>query len=86
MDRYHNRTGRQAGRDGNEMTITQTGYFRAEVDRLVSEGDRTRYLVGGEKARADLLQRMTGFRGAEFTRKAAAKANQRLKAKLYVSA
>lgn len=65
------------------MTITQTSHFHMEVERLVREGKRTRYLVGGEKERTDLYNRLEAFRGVEYARKAAAKANQRLRAKLY---
>ena len=65
------------------MTIEQTKGFRDEVLHLYDFAMEWRYTIGFSEKAENLLKRMERFRGAEFTRKAAAKANQKLKAKVY---
>jgi len=65
------------------MKIEQTQAFRLTVDHMVKLGNDHKF--DKEFPFSEFLSRTKTLRGAEFARKAAAKANQRLRCKLYVA-
>ena len=65
------------------MSIEQTKYFRDEVDHMVRLANEWRYTNKATEIFTMKIEQLLKFRGKDFTRKAIAKANQRIHAKVY---
>jgi len=67
------------------MTVEQTTWFRMEVDHMVKMAENWRFTSKMEALARDHMASLTRERGQHAAKKAAAKANQRLHAKVYAA-
>ena len=67
------------------MTIEQTRWFREEVDHMVEMANDWRYTTRWDERMNSYMTNLVHYRGQQVAKKAAAKANQRLHAKVYAA-
>ena len=67
------------------MTVEQTRWFREEVEHMVEMANNWRFTSKWDDIMNDHMMNLARLRGQQAAKKAAAKANQRLHAKVYAA-